>query len=77
MKRSEMLNIISESLKHRVIGTIYPPNYIVEDILLSIEKAGMLPPYNPTYLDHGSIMDCAWEPEIEMSQEDFDKLVKK
>jgi hypothetical protein len=62
MKRSEAINIIRESMaaNHPLTDSSGCP-YTADDILKSLEKAGMLPPF--TYLKNLGTLDTAWEPE--------------
>lgn len=59
MRRSDMILKIMEAL-------VEAPEELeeaAEYILTHIEKAGMIPPYNPPHLDHGAVQDCQWDPE--------------
>lgn len=56
MKRSTMLKIIKNTDDDMT-------GWQAEKILEAIEKAGMLPPYDPQNHDRGSIVDCEWTPE--------------
>jgi len=46
-------------------------------ILDDLELHGMLPPYNPPNLDHRCVDDCQWDPETEMSDDDFKAMMEK
>lgn len=59
MRRSDMILKLMETL-------VEAPEELeeaAEYILTHMEKVGMLPPYNPSHLDHGAVTDCQWEPE--------------
>lgn len=68
MKKSKMIDELAYTL-----AAYYPdisdgkitPKELAEVVLSCCEEYGMLPPYNPPWLDHGSVMDCEWEPENE------------
>ena len=73
MKRSEMIEHIAAEMVDAAVYRKKLSNENEEsyykrkaaDILDMLLGFGMLPPYNPYYLDHGSIMDCQWDPEDE------------
>lgn len=73
MKRSVVLNFLAT---HFYYCNVEPDeaDEKAELVLSTLEKMGMLPPYNPPNLDHGSIQDCVWEPEQEMTDEELSKL---
>jgi len=54
MKRSEMIELMMEEIGH--IQDIEG----VERLLTKMENAGMLPPYNPIYLDPNTIAEYNW-----------------
>jgi hypothetical protein len=61
MKRSEMINILDEVINSKLYQDYLFDKSDLEEVLLAIEKAGMLPPF--TYLTKIKTLDTAWEPE--------------
>jgi hypothetical protein len=56
-----MINILDEVINSRLYQDYLFDESDLEEVLLAIEKAGMLPPF--TYLTKIKILDTAWEPE--------------
>jgi hypothetical protein len=66
MKRSHVVNKMSDALLQFMPNVDLRLRKLIADVLLKeAEREGMLPPYSPQNLDHGSIMDCEWGPENE------------
>ena len=61
MKRSEMINILNEVINSKLYQDYLFDELDLEEVLLAIEKAGMLPPF--AYLTKIKTLDTAWEPE--------------
>lgn len=71
MKRSTVVDIIASWAKPEILQDIYSNNTQewADNLLYTLEtEIGMLPPYNPQHLDHGSIQDCEWTPEEEIKE---------
>lgn len=69
MKRKEMINILSSGLKAAYGDTIQDRHIVADELLMIIEKAGMLPPAKyegSSYLYSDKMYrGCKWEPEDE------------
>lgn len=66
MKRSEMLDIIEYAIEDYLGDKIFHPDILANQILMDIEKAGMLPPELnpiPQYIIDNCESANIWEPE--------------
>ncbi len=72
MKKSKFIKQVLKSKDN----TVFVNEEQVANAIEVFEKLGMLPPYDPQYLDHGSIDDCQWFPETEMSDEEFRRIIE-
>ena len=63
MKRSEMIGILDNAINSNLYQDYLFSEEMLEEVLLAIEQAGMLPPR--CELPKLGISDNAWEPEDE------------